>query len=97
MEKLLEYYFDVIYCSGKENIVPDFLLRIYLVKLSSPDEIGRDCKIAQSKNKIFPFADRSQLLEKAHLTHTGHLRTAKLFALCQQDVFGWVCLKMWRI
>ena len=34
-DKLLEYDFDVIYCSGRDNVVPDFLSRIYLVELTS--------------------------------------------------------------
>ena len=59
-EKLLEYNFDIVYCSGNENVVPDFLLRIYLVELTSLDEDGKNQEIAKSKNKIFvPFADRS--------------------------------------
>ena len=45
-------------------------------------------KFAKSKNKIFvPFADRSQLLEQAHRTHTGHLRTAKLFSFMSSRYF----------
>ena len=51
-EKLLEYDFDVIYCSGRDNVVPDFLSRIYLVELTSPVEDKRDQEIARSKNKI---------------------------------------------
>ena len=80
-EKLLEYDFDVIYCSGRDNIVPDFLSRICLVELTSPVEDKIDQEIARSKNKIFvPFANRSRLLKKSHRTYTGHLRTAKLFS-----------------
>ena len=45
-EKLLEYDFDIIYCSGKDSIVPDFLSRIYLVELTSPIEDERDQEIA---------------------------------------------------
>ena len=59
-EKLLEYNFDIVYRLGKENMIPDFLSRIYLVELTSPDEDGKDQEIAKNKNKIFvPFADRS--------------------------------------
>ena len=68
---MLKYDFDIAYRSGNENVVPDFLSRIYLVELTSPDEDRKDQEIAKSKNKIFvPFADRSQLLELAHRTHT---------------------------
>ena len=80
-EKLLEYNFDIVCCSGKGNVVPYFLLRIYLVELNSPGEDEKDQEIAKSKNKIFvPFANRSCLLEKTHRTYTGHLRTANLFS-----------------
>ena len=41
-EKLLKYNFDIVYRSGNENVVPDFLLRLYLVELTSPDEDGKD-------------------------------------------------------
>ena len=59
-EKLLEIDFDILYCSGNENVVPDFLSRIYLVELTSPDEDRKDQEIAKSKNRTFvPFADRS--------------------------------------
>ena len=52
-EKLLEYDFDVIYCSGRDNVVPDFLSRIYLVELTSLVEDERDQEIAKSKNNFF--------------------------------------------
>ena len=59
-EKLLEYNFNIVYRLGKENVIPDFLSRIYLVELTSPDKDRKDQEIAKSKNKIFvPFADRS--------------------------------------
>ena len=37
-EKLLEYNFDINYCSGKDNIVPNFMSRIYLMELTSSVE-----------------------------------------------------------
>ena len=61
-EKFLKYNIDVIYCSGKDNVVPDFLLKIYLVELTSLDEAEKGQVIAKRRNKIFiPFANRSQL------------------------------------
>ena len=52
-EKLLEYDFDDIYRSGRDNIVPGFLSMIYLVELTpSPIEDKRDQEIAKSKNKF---------------------------------------------
>ena len=87
-EMLLEYNFDIVYCSGSKNVIPDFLSRIYLVEMTSPDEDGKDQEIAKSKNKIFvPFADRSQLLKQAHRTYFGHLRTAKLFSFMSSRYF----------
>ena len=78
-KELHEYDFDIIFCSVKDNVVPDFLSRIYLVELTSPVEDEKDQEIAKSKNKIFVFfANRSRLLKRAHRTYTGHLRTAKL-------------------
>ena len=60
VEKLLKYNFDIVYRSDNENMVPDFLSRIHLVELTSPDEDRKDQEIAKHKNKIFvPFADRS--------------------------------------
>ena len=47
VEKLLEYDFDNVYRSGNENLVPDFLSRIYLVELTSPDEDRKDQEIAK--------------------------------------------------
>ena len=86
---MLEYNFDIIYCSVKDNVLPDFLSRIYLVELTFPVEDKKDQEIAKSKNKIFvTFANRSRLLERVHRAYTGHLRTAKLLASCQQDTFG---------
>ena len=41
-EKLLEYNFDIISCSRKNSVVPDFLLRIYLVELTSLDEYRKE-------------------------------------------------------
>ena len=38
-KKLLEYDFNVLYQSGKEHVVPDFLSRLYLVEMLTA---GRD-------------------------------------------------------
>ena len=85
---MLEYDFDIVYCLGNKNVIPDFLSRIYLVELTSPDEDRKDQEIAKSKNKIFvPFADISQLLKQAHRTYTRHLRTAKLFSFISSRYF----------
>ena len=76
-EILLEYNFGVIYSSGKDNVVLDFLSKICLVKLTSTGEDEKEKAIARSINKIFvPFANRSQILERAHIAHTGHLKTS---------------------
>ena len=93
-ENCLNLIFDIVYRSGNKNVVPDFLSRIYLVELTSPDEDGKDQEIAKIKNKIFvPFADRSQLLEQAHETHYGHLRTAKLQNFMSSRYFWLVYLE----
>ena len=87
-EKLLEYDFDVIYCAGKEHVVPDFLSRIYLTEMSVTGEIEKDCRLAREKNKIYiPLEDRSHFLELSHRLYTGHLRTAKLFSFISQSFF----------
>ena len=51
-EKLLKYNFDIVYCSGKDIIVPDFLSRIYLVELNSQMRIERTKKLQRVKIRI---------------------------------------------
>ena len=78
-EKMLDYDFDSIYWPGKRNVVPNFLSRLYLVELTSPDEDEKDQEIFKNTNKIFvPFANRSQFFERAQRNDTGHLSAAKL-------------------
>ena len=92
-KKLLEYDFDVIYQSGKEHVVPDFLSRLYLVEMSTAGKVENDRRIAAQKNKIFiPFEDRSRLLERIHRTYTGQLRLAKLYSFLSTSNFGQACL-----
>ena len=55
-EKLLEYDFGIIYQSGKEHVVPDFLSIFCLVEMSTVGKVDSDQQIARPKNKIFvPF------------------------------------------
>ena len=85
----MEYDFEVVYQKGSENVVPDFLSRIYLVdQIVDNEEVDRD--IAKRKNRIFiPVQERDKLIEKAHRVHTGHLCVAKLFAfLCRSVISG---------
>ena len=51
-EKLLEYDFDVIYWAGQEQVVSDFLSRIYLAEMTVSEDEEEDCKLALEKNKI---------------------------------------------
>ena len=66
---MLEYDFDVIYRSGKEHVVPDFLSILYLVEMSTAGRVEDDQQIAAQKNKFFcTFKDRSRLLEQINRT-----------------------------
>ena len=47
-----------------------------------------DCRVAAEKNKVYIlYEDQSRLLERAHRSYTGHLRTAKLFSFKSQRFF----------
>ena len=79
-EKLLEYNFDIIYCSGKDNVVSDFLSRNIPGKWPPQLRTKKNKKLPRVKTNFFPFANRSCLLERAHRTYISHLRTAKLLS-----------------
>ena len=49
-DKLMEYDFDIVYRSGKENVVPDFLSRIYLVEKDLEVDEDEELVLAQRKN-----------------------------------------------
>ena len=67
-DKLMEYDFTIKYCSGKSNILPDFLLRIYLVELFNSSDIN-GIQIARKKNKIFiPFENHVRLIKQSYCT-----------------------------
>ena len=93
-DKLMEYNFDVVYQKGNENVVPDFLSRIYIVDQLDQDEED-DRTTAIQKNKIYvPTPERLLLIEKTHRYDTGHLRVAKLFFFYQRNISGGLCFTM---
>ena len=52
---MLEYDFDVIYCAGKEHVVPDFLSRIYLTEMSVTGDLKKIVAWLKKRIKsIFP-------------------------------------------
>ena len=76
-------------------MVPDFLSRMYLLLTTSGAiQDKQDLASARQCNKIFiPVDQQVNLIKKAHITQTGHMRLAKLYSFLSQCYY---CSQMFK-
>ena len=91
-EYLMMYDFEILYRAGRENLVPDMLSRAFVVDEDPVLLDERDRAIKLNWLWIAP-EKRLGVLQQAHRSYTGHLKTAKLFEFVRKRFYWTEMLK----